>query len=48
MKDRLDCISEDICPECGGELDVGFECNDCGFDAFPEYRDSDLSAEVFV
>ena len=23
----------DLCPECGGELDTGWECNDCGFDA---------------
>lgn len=21
------------CPECGGGLDTGWECNDCGFDA---------------
>lgn len=21
-------------PECGGELDTGWECNSCGFDAF--------------
>lgn len=26
---------EDRCPHCGGELDTGFECNDCGFDALP-------------
>lgn len=24
------------CPECGGFLDTGNECNDCGFDAMPE------------
>jgi hypothetical protein len=24
------------CPECGGELDTGNECNECGFDAMPE------------
>ena len=24
---------DDKCPECGGELDTGFECNDCGADA---------------
>lgn len=24
---------EDICPQCGGALDTGFECNDCGYDA---------------
>lgn len=26
-------VSQDICPKCGGELDTGWECNDCGFDA---------------
>lgn len=26
---------EDGCPECGGELDTGWECNDCGYDARP-------------
>ena len=30
---RRSLIAEDICPECGGELDTGWECNDCGFDA---------------
>ena len=25
-------ISEGKCPECGGELDTGWECNDCGRD----------------
>lgn len=29
-------IADDRCPECGGELDTGWECNDCGFDAMPE------------
>jgi Zn ribbon nucleic-acid-binding protein len=29
-------IAEDYCPECGGELDTGWECNSCGFDAKPE------------
>lgn len=28
----------DICPECGGELDTGWECNSCGFDALPLVR----------
>ena len=27
-------VSKDICPKCGGELDTGWECNDCGFDAY--------------
>lgn len=29
-------IANDRCPECNGELDTGWECNDCGFDAMPE------------
>lgn len=32
------CVSEDRCPECGGELDTGWECNGCGFDARPIAR----------
>jgi hypothetical protein len=39
---RLAKIAEDICPECGGELDTGWECNKCGFDAKPEYQASSL------
>ena len=35
-------IAHDFCPECGGELDTGWECNDCGFDAKPEADDIDL------
>jgi Zn ribbon nucleic-acid-binding protein len=31
-------IANDQCPECGGELDTGWECNDCGFDAMPEAK----------
>jgi tRNA(Ile2) C34 agmatinyltransferase TiaS len=30
----------DICPECGGELDTGWECLRCGYDA---QRDAQLS-----
>lgn len=26
---------EDACPKCGSELDTGWECNSCGFDAQP-------------
>lgn len=33
-------IANDQCPECGGELDTGWECNDCGFDAKPELKQS--------
>jgi len=28
-------VNRDECPKCGGELDTGWECNDCGFDAKP-------------
>lgn len=28
-------VNNDICPECGGSLDTGWECNACGFDALP-------------
>ena len=28
-------ISEDRCPMCLGELDTGWECNSCGYDAKP-------------
>jgi len=35
---RRDCIKQGKCPECGSELDTGFECNNqaCQFDAAPE------------
>jgi hypothetical protein len=26
---------EDCCPRCLGELDTGWECNDCDYDARP-------------
>lgn len=26
-------IKEDMCPICLGELDTGWECNKCGYDA---------------
>ena len=26
----------DVCPECGGNLDTGWECNMCGYDAKPD------------
>lgn len=29
---RETAIRGDACPECGGELDTGFECNGCGRD----------------
>jgi tRNA(Ile2) C34 agmatinyltransferase TiaS len=27
---------DDKCPECGGELDTGWECTDCEYDARDE------------
>jgi len=33
---------EDRCPECGGHLDTGWECNDCEFDAMPLLPESFL------
>jgi len=29
----IELAKQDICPKCGGELDTGWECNKCGFDA---------------
>jgi hypothetical protein len=33
-------ITEDRCPNCLGNLDTGYECNDCGFDAEPWLKNS--------
>ncbi len=33
---RRSLARQDICPECGGQLDTGWECNDCGYDAMVE------------
>lgn len=30
---RQRAVERDICPECGGALDTGWECNECGYDA---------------
>lgn len=30
-----DWVKQDRCPKCQGELDTGWECNSCGFDAKP-------------
>jgi uncharacterized protein (DUF983 family) len=35
---RIVATTHERCPECGGFLDTGNECNDCGFDAMPEVR----------
>ena len=28
-------VNEDRCPMCLGQLDTGWECNECGYDAKP-------------
>jgi tRNA(Ile2) C34 agmatinyltransferase TiaS len=33
---RRSLARRDICPECGGSLDTGWECNECGYDAKTE------------
>lgn len=39
---RRHMIKNNQCPECRGELDTGWECNVCGYDAKPELdRDRD-------
>lgn len=40
---RLELIKEDVCPECGGSLDTGWECNDCDYDARDELAASPAS-----
>lgn len=36
---RRECIvKNESCPECGGMLDTGNECNECGFDAGAELK----------
>jgi hypothetical protein len=29
-------VASDICPACGGDLDTGWECTRCGYDAINE------------
>jgi hypothetical protein len=36
---RSELAKEDTCPRCLGELDTGWECNDCGYDAMKEATD---------
>ena len=34
MRFQLELVRNDKCPRCrGGELDTGYECNFCGYDA---------------
>lgn len=34
-------VCESRCPDCGGWLDFGLECEDCGYDAAVELQDWD-------
>lgn len=29
---QINCVREDLCPDCGSDLDTGWECNGCGRD----------------
>jgi tRNA(Ile2) C34 agmatinyltransferase TiaS len=33
LGEKIRLAKNDICPECRGELDTGWECNSCGYDA---------------
>jgi len=33
---RAVAAKKDMCPECGGDLDTGWECGKCGYDAMAE------------
>jgi hypothetical protein len=44
--ERKRLVENIICPECGGTLDTGWECNSCGFDAISiGYTDLDKARE---
>lgn len=30
-------LPDELCLQCGGELDTGWECNDCGWDGIDWY-----------
>lgn len=38
-------VDDDICPQCLGELDTGWECVECGFDARPAVAAVEQSRE---
>ena len=39
-------VSEDKCPMCLGELDTGWECNECGYDAMPWVKASQAANDA--
>jgi hypothetical protein len=46
QRERVAAAKNDKCPECGGELDTGWECNDCGFDAMSLAFDKTLDTLI--
>lgn len=41
-------VDDDKCPKCGGELDTGWECNDCGYDAaWVAHHDAQIPRHVY-
>lgn len=38
------CAKNDKCPECGSELDTGWECISCGYDAINDAYPPDRRA----
>jgi len=39
-------IARNQCPVCPGNLDTGYECNECGYDAMPEALSASNAAQV--
>lgn len=35
-----------ICSQCGGELDTGYECNNCGYDMYEEIFGVDFTTNL--
>ena len=35
-----------ICSQCGGELDIGYECNVCGYDMYGEIFGVDFTTNI--
>ena len=46
---RIELMKRDLCPECGGCFDTGWECNDCRFDgrSDPDF-DSWIKREIAI
>lgn len=35
---QVERLCHDLCPKCGNDLDTGWECNTCGYDAIGDVR----------